>query len=874
LKLDNGALRWASLAGDDCVPRPSDNNILYGLQGDISGLIQDGVEGYSSFAIRGSGSGDLAYFNVTESFQLTHNSFEMYLRYNANENFQSFETNPFLSLIFCDAEDLAGRRVEVPIIGYATGSGVWIKVVAKLEQIDDFDVQSIGFRYAEIDSSHFRELDLTRINGFNNVPSPETDSWVIIDIDGMKLYNDGLDSINEKYYLDDDAPYPLCFGSPLKVPAVIINQSQPLVLAEDFVLYNSTFECPTCPIPFSPSSDENTNLIFEDIPADWLIQPDITIDGIDYYYLTATVQYNYGPRKVVIRGYFLDDTTFRCEIEPNAPTTIQTYRLQNRNPYHFPDSNNIGSGNKNFKLDWRRVGEYDNPETAWLQEEYSGYNLVGTVGVLHYSTLASTNGRVYSYSPAWIYIHSQDGNKINFKYLTMFPGDAFGSTQVDYFEIANFEFASDINHVTVQDLNLPSTPINNSQIFNPSAEEIAKAELIGRTVNIYNENGEAVTVPWGSKEHIDIVNKDIQRTTTTEHRAERASYNGYIDSISTFVPIPPNYSYSPANKITLPAGTEFTRYNLKQVDRYVANIIASAEVAGVYAIKEFESITSDDEQLVGNLTNTQIPPDVAIEIIPTTQDPTTATQIAQVESQLNSIARQQELLERSFNQFYERLGQGSFSSITTGVNMGRGGTIAEQNASGQTQPSVTSGVTDTGSSASRPTGRNALEESSAAAPTPVRQPPKRIKTFLSGAKLTKIPEEYYTVTLDGEINSRNSGTLIEFSPPLSTRKGWDAQIYVDVVSSQSNNPVENIRFIIGTYMQDFAADSASFEEAALLVAEDELYSNFALFGRNEPESVIEQIAFLCKCALFYEGNTIKIKYLDVPSEFFDRRESE
>lgn len=124
-----------------------------------------------------------------------------------------------------------------------------------------------------------------------------------------------------------------------------------------------------------------------------------------------------------------------------------------------------------------------------------------------------------------------------------------------------------------------------------------------------------------------------------------------------------------------------------------------------------------------------------------------------------------------------------------------------------------------------------------------------------GRVLKRIPPSYYTVELAKTIRS-NQVTLITVDGLDDT---WEYPIYVNLLSSLPMNAARVIEKIITEFMPGYTADSDSFGCAAAQI--NDMPVNFVLYGEQDARKLIEDIAFQARCALKYDGDLIKIRFL-------------
>lgn len=125
-------------------------------------------------------------------------------------------------------------------------------------------------------------------------------------------------------------------------------------------------------------------------------------------------------------------------------------------------------------------------------------------------------------------------------------------------------------------------------------------------------------------------------------------------------------------------------------------------------------------------------------------------------------------------------------------------------------------------------------------------------------------EQYGTLTV----------TFLEINDALSKRRGfnWEDDVYVIFESDVGPNTVEILQYIIETY-SDFTVDAASFAAAAISV--ENYPSHFAILDRRELFTVLQEIAWQARCAIWLKNGVFYIKYLpDEPTPIATITESD
>ena len=132
------------------------------------------------------------------------------------------------------------------------------------------------------------------------------------------------------------------------------------------------------------------------------------------------------------------------------------------------------------------------------------------------------------------------------------------------------------------------------------------------------------------------------------------------------------------------------------------------------------------------------------------------------------------------------------------------------------------------------------------------------RNFNGVNKVSLIPNTYYRVIYEdfGAIKA----TLIEFYRPLSSynNEGWDDEIYCDLGSVVGPNIADILIYLIQTYTSH-GYDATSFNHVRTLL--QPYPANFALTSRVNIITLLQDIAFQARCAIWYKEGKFYIKYL-------------
>ncbi len=135
---------------------------------------------------------------------------------------------------------------------------------------------------------------------------------------------------------------------------------------------------------------------------------------------------------------------------------------------------------------------------------------------------------------------------------------------------------------------------------------------------------------------------------------------------------------------------------------------------------------------------------------------------------------------------------------------------------------------------------------------------KAYKTFDNERKLVNVPDGLWTVeTKDyGPITA----VQVVVIKPLSTitDQGWEDSLYVTFESTIGPHTCDILEYIIDNYT-DLSYDSTSF--TAIRSKLDPFPMNFPILSRKNTLTVLQEIAFQARCALWLSNGVFYIKYL-------------
>lgn len=135
---------------------------------------------------------------------------------------------------------------------------------------------------------------------------------------------------------------------------------------------------------------------------------------------------------------------------------------------------------------------------------------------------------------------------------------------------------------------------------------------------------------------------------------------------------------------------------------------------------------------------------------------------------------------------------------------------------------------------------------------------KAYKTFENERKLINVPSDLYVV----QVTDYGVITAVEvvIDKPLSTitDQGWDDTIYVTFESDIGPHTCDILEYIIDNYT-DLSFDSTSFTN--IRAALDPFPMNFPILEKKSALTVLQEIAFQARCALWISNGVFYIKYL-------------
>ena len=126
-------------------------------------------------------------------------------------------------------------------------------------------------------------------------------------------------------------------------------------------------------------------------------------------------------------------------------------------------------------------------------------------------------------------------------------------------------------------------------------------------------------------------------------------------------------------------------------------------------------------------------------------------------------------------------------------------------------------------------------------------------------KLVPVPSSYYTINLSDSILGQTP-TTITLKATLSSRltENWEDGLFVSLVSIEGPNTSDALKHLVETY-SDLTPDAASFATLAGFLAD--YPSHFCILDRPNVLSVLEDIAWQARSAVFVRNGIVFVKYL-------------
>ena len=131
------------------------------------------------------------------------------------------------------------------------------------------------------------------------------------------------------------------------------------------------------------------------------------------------------------------------------------------------------------------------------------------------------------------------------------------------------------------------------------------------------------------------------------------------------------------------------------------------------------------------------------------------------------------------------------------------------------------------------------------------------KQIENGQILITIPSDWYTVTK--EVQGPYTFVLLSFPIPISTRDpSLKDDIFITQTSTVGPNTVDIMEYLITSYT-DLTFDTTSFNHVKLKL--ENYPSHFAQLDRPNIFTMLEEMAFQCRCAIWVNAGVFRIKYL-------------
>ena len=125
--------------------------------------------------------------------------------------------------------------------------------------------------------------------------------------------------------------------------------------------------------------------------------------------------------------------------------------------------------------------------------------------------------------------------------------------------------------------------------------------------------------------------------------------------------------------------------------------------------------------------------------------------------------------------------------------------------------------------------------------------------------LTPVPTNYYAISY---VNYGTiTATIITLVKPLSyyEDEGWDDELFIDLVSPIGSNTCDQLAWLIQTYAPNLSIDATTFYETRAAV--NPFQSNFTLFDRKNLLTVLQEISYQARCAIWLKNEVFYFRYL-------------
>jgi hypothetical protein len=137
---------------------------------------------------------------------------------------------------------------------------------------------------------------------------------------------------------------------------------------------------------------------------------------------------------------------------------------------------------------------------------------------------------------------------------------------------------------------------------------------------------------------------------------------------------------------------------------------------------------------------------------------------------------------------------------------------------------------------------------------------KAYKTIAGVRRLVLVPNQYWSqVNMDFGL-ATGAVSFVQLTRQLSAipDQGWEDEVFVTYTSSVGPNTVDIMEWLI-THFSDLSWDTTSFNSVKASL--NNFPSNFAIFDRPQIISLLQDIAFQCRCAIFLNDGVFFLKYL-------------
>lgn len=131
------------------------------------------------------------------------------------------------------------------------------------------------------------------------------------------------------------------------------------------------------------------------------------------------------------------------------------------------------------------------------------------------------------------------------------------------------------------------------------------------------------------------------------------------------------------------------------------------------------------------------------------------------------------------------------------------------------------------------------------------------RNFQSGRKLVTVPQEYYTVRFS-DFQSYLTTEVVLDEPLSRIADGWEDDLYITSTSTVGPNTVDIMIWLIEKYTT-FTWDATTFNSVKTKLAN--YPSSFPILERKNILTVLQEIAYQCRCAIYLRDHKFYLIYL-------------